>query len=114
MRILERWKLVRRVYHRGERKNFYQIRGNTWEVVSEIAATIFRDELREGKALVSRSMQEINSTEAETSEDQAEIQFFKDRLSEAQEYMEACEHILSLFLERGKITPAVLKKVEIT
>ena len=114
MRILERWKLVRRVYHRGERKNFYQIRGNTWEIVSEIAATIFKDELKEAKALVSRNMEELNSLEGKTPEDEEEIQFFKDRLSEAQEYIEAGEHILNLFLDSGKITPAVLKKVNIT
>ncbi len=114
IRILERWKLVRRVYRRGERKNYYQIVRNTWEVVTEIAATICKTELKEGKALICRNMEELNSVEARTPQDEEGIQFLKDRLSEAQQYIEVGEHILTLLLERGEITPAVLKRIKIT
>jgi DNA-binding transcriptional regulator GbsR (MarR family) len=114
IRILERWKLVRRVYHRGERRNFYETKGNMWEIETEIASTILKDELTECRTLVSRSLEDLGSVEVETPEDEKEVRLLKDTFSEALEYIDAWEHILNLFLERGEITPAVLKKVKIT
>ena len=113
IRILERWKLVRRVYHRGERQNFYEIRGHMWEIETEIASTILRDELTETKALVSRSLEALDSVEAPTPEDGQDVQFLKERFAEALEYIGAGEYLLNLFLERGQITPAILKTVKI-
>ncbi|MHC5034965.1 MAG: GbsR/MarR family transcriptional regulator, partial [Planctomycetota bacterium] len=60
IRILERWKVVRKVYRRGERRNFYQARGNMWEVWAEIASTILKDEVTEGRVLVSRSLEDLS------------------------------------------------------
>ena len=113
IRILERWKLVRRVYHRGERQNFYEIRGHMWEIETEIASTILRDELAETKALVSRSLAALDEVEATTPEDGQDVQFLKERFAEALEYIGAGEYLLNLFLQRGEITPAILKKVKI-
>ena len=45
IRFLERWKVARRVYHRGERKNFYEIAGDIWEIETEIVSTIMKDEI---------------------------------------------------------------------
>ena len=45
IRLLERWKVVRKVYHRGARKNYYEIRGNIWEIETEIMSTIVKDEI---------------------------------------------------------------------
>ena len=113
IRILERWKLVRRVYHRGERQNFYEIRGHMWEIETEIASTILRDELAETKALASRSLEALDSVEAVTPEDGQDVQFLKDRFAEALEYIGAGEYLLNLFLQRGQITPAILKTIKI-
>ena len=45
IRFLERLKVVRKVYHRGERKNFYEIAGDIWEIETEILKTLIKDEL---------------------------------------------------------------------
>jgi len=43
IRVLERWKVARRVYNRKDRKNYYEIRGNIWEIETEITRTIITD-----------------------------------------------------------------------
>ena len=113
IRILERWKLVRRVYHRGERRNFYEARGNPWEIASEVVSTILKTHLTEFEALIARSTEDLKSIDAETPEDQEQVQLLGDTFSEAMEYVEAVKHILDLVVQRGQITPAVLKKVTI-
>ena len=39
IRLLERWKAVRRVFNRGDRKNYYQLRGDLWEIETEIVSS---------------------------------------------------------------------------
>jgi DNA-binding transcriptional regulator GbsR (MarR family) len=114
IRILERWRLVRKVYRRGERRNFYETRGDMWDVGAEVASTVVRDMLAESRSLASRSLAELDAVEAQTAEDEEEVRLLKGTLSGALEYLDAMEHILNLFLQRGEITPAVLKKVTIT
>jgi DNA-binding transcriptional regulator GbsR (MarR family) len=113
IRILERWKLVRRVYHRGERRNFYEARGNPWEIATEVVSTILKTQLTEFEPLITRSTEDLKPIEAETPEDEEQIQLLRDTFCEAMEYVEAAKHILDLVMQRGQITPAVLKKVTI-
>ena len=40
IRLLERWKVVRRVFSRGDRKNYYEIAGDLGEIETEIMSTI--------------------------------------------------------------------------
>ena len=54
IRFLERLKVVHKVYHRGERKNFYEIAGDIWEIETEILKTRFKDELERVQRLVDR------------------------------------------------------------
>jgi DNA-binding transcriptional regulator GbsR (MarR family) len=114
IRILERWKLVRRVYHRGERRNFYEARGNPWEIATEVVSTILKAHLTEFEALIARSAEDLKSIDAETPEDREQVQRLRDTFSGSMEYVEAAKHILDLVTQRGQITPAVLKKVTIT
>ncbi|HUU90957.1 MAG TPA: helix-turn-helix domain-containing protein [Phycisphaerae bacterium] len=113
IRILERWKLVRRVYHRGERRNFYEARGNPWEVATEVVSTILKMHLTEFEAFIARSTEDLKSIDAETPEDREQVQRLRDTFFGSMEYVEAAKHILDLVTQRGQITPAVLKKVTI-
>lgn len=114
IRLLERWKVVRKVYHRGARKNFYEIRGNIWDIETEIMSTIVKDEIERVKSLMSNCKTDLNAIQGTTEEENAEISFLQQRFSEINEYIESAEHILSLLLKQGKITPAVVKKITIS
>jgi DNA-binding transcriptional regulator GbsR (MarR family) len=113
IRILERWKLVRRVYHRGERRNFYEARGNPWEIGTEVVSTILKTHLTEFEALIARSAEDLRLIDAKTPEDREQVKLLKDAFSESMEYVEAVKHIFEVIMHRGQITPAVLKKVTI-
>lgn len=114
IRLLERWKVVRKVYHKGARKNFYEIRGNIWDIETEIMSTIVKDEIERVKSLMSNCETDLNAVHGTTEEENEEIAFLKQRFSEINEYIESAEHILNLLLKQGEITPAVVKKITIS
>jgi DNA-binding transcriptional regulator GbsR (MarR family) len=110
VRILERWKVVRRVFNRGDRKNYYQMRGDLWEIETEIVTTIAKDELEGFADSLSRWKQDLSDAEDREAEDGA---FLDKRFGEFDEYLDAMKHILKIFTREGKVTPAVIKKIEI-
>ena len=114
IRLLERWKVARKVYHKGARKNFYEIRGNIWEIETEIMSTIVKDEIERGKSIMSNSEKDLNKIKEKSTEDKEEIAFLQQKFSEINEYIESAEHILNLFLKQGEISPAVVKKITIS
>jgi len=113
IRFLERWKVVRKVYHRGARKNFYEIRGNIWEIETEILSTIVKDEIERVRETISKSETDLNAikTEGNAADETA---FLRQRFSEINEYIESAEYLLNLFLKQGEISPAVVKKITIS
>ena len=113
IRLLERWKIAKRVYHKGARKNFYQARGSIWEIETEIAKTIARDEIERFKSLIAHSVSDLGAVKARAKDDKAQVEFLRQRFGEIQEYIDAGEHLLNLVLKKGDITPAVVKQIEI-
>ena len=114
IRLLERWKVVRKVYHRGARKNFYEIRGNIWEIETEIMSSLVKDEIERVKSLMSTSETDLNAIQGTTEEENEDISFLQQKFSEINEYIESAEYILNLFLKQGEITPTVVKKITIS
>ncbi len=114
IRLLERLKVVRKVYHKGARKNYYEIRGNIWEVETEIMSTIARDEIARVKSLMSDCENDLNTVKVKTEEENEDINFLQKRFSEINDYIESAEYILNLLLKQGDITPAVVKKITIS
>jgi len=114
IRLLERWRVVKRVYHKGARKNFYQFRGTIWEIETEIAKTIARDELERAKTQLAECVDDLEAVEPDSEEERRQVDYMRERIGELEEHVEAGEHLLELFLKKGEITPAVVKQIEIT
>ena len=114
IRLLERWKVVKRVYHKGARRNFYQFRGNIWEMETELAKTLVRDEIERFKTLITHSVDDLKAVKTRSKEDKAQVDFMRKRFVELEEYVDAGEYLLSLLLKKGDITPAVIKKIKIS
>jgi len=114
IRLLERWKVVRKVYHRGERKNYYRIRGSIWEIETEIMSTIARDEIDRVKRIMSRSEDNLAKIDGTHNAQGEDIAFLQERFAEIREYIESAEHVLNLLLKQGEVTPAVVKKITIS
>ncbi|MFC1588519.1 GbsR/MarR family transcriptional regulator [Planctomycetota bacterium] len=114
IRFLERMRIVRRVYHRGARKNYYAILGDIGEIKTEVWSTIVKDEIERCKTLVGRCLSDLKVMKVKGNEEQEELEFVQARFSEIDEYVEAAEHLLDMILKKGKITPAVIKKIKIT
>jgi DNA-binding transcriptional regulator GbsR (MarR family) len=114
IRLLERWKVARKVYHKGARKNYYEIRGSIWEIETEIMSTIVKDEIERVKSIMSNSEKDLNKIKEKSKEAKEEMAFLQQRFSEINEYIESVEHILNLLLKQGEISPAVVKKITIS
>jgi DNA-binding transcriptional regulator GbsR (MarR family) len=110
IRLLERWKAVRRVYHRGDRKNYYELRGDLWEIETEIVTTILKDELAWFAEQLARWKEDLAQAENGDPEGKA---FLTKRLEEIDEYMDAASHVLQLLMREGKVTPSTIKKIQI-
>lgn len=114
IRILESWKIVKKVYHKGERKNFYTIRGSIWEIETEIMSTIVKDEIDRVKKILSNSNNDLNMLQGSTEQESKEISFLNERFAEIDEYIESMEYLLNLFLKQGELSPSVVKKITIS
>ena len=110
IRLLERWKAVRRVFNRGDRKNYYELRGDLWEIETEIVTTIMTDELGKFADHLARWKGHLGETENGDVEGKA---FLSKRLEEIDEYLDAARHVLQLLTREGKVTPATIKKIQI-
>jgi DNA-binding transcriptional regulator GbsR (MarR family) len=110
IRLLERWKAVRRVFNRGDRKNYYELRGDLWEIETEIVTTIMTDELGKFAEHLARWKGQLAETENGDVEGRA---FLSKRLEEIDEYLDAARHVLQLLTREGKVTPATIKKIQI-
>ncbi len=115
IRLLERWKAVRRVFNRGDRKNYYELWGDLWEIETEIATTICKEELDRFADYLARWKSDLAESEEGDSEDSnsEDKEFLTKRLEEIEQYLDAGRHLLDLFLREGKITPGVIKKIQI-
>jgi len=114
IRYLERFKVVRKVYNKGARKNFYEIRGSISEIETEVLSTIAKDEIERTKKMMAKIKADLNTVKGKSAEEKEEIVFIKRRFSEMEEYMESAEYLLNLLLKQGEITPAVVKKISIS
>ena len=114
IRILERWKAVRRVYNRGERKNYYEMNGTLWEIETEIASTMVNEELDRFRRIIERNNKILKSSKPKNSQEKAELVFIKSRFEEIKDYLEAADYFLKLLTSKGEITPALIKRIKIT
>ena len=114
MRLLEQWKVVRRAYQRGARKNFYQFNGDIWEVETEIMSTLAKDEMERFRKLLDRTEAHLKTVKPSGADAKSQVRFMKQRIVEMRDYLEAAQYFLDMLMAKGKITPAVIKKIKIT
>jgi len=110
IRLLERWKVARRVFNRGDRKNYYEVRGDLWEIETEIVTTIMKEELDRFADHLARWKRDLAETEEGDPTDKT---FLTKRLEEIDEFLDAGRHVLRLLTREGKVTPAAIKKIQI-
>ena len=113
IRFLERLKIVRKVYHRGERKNYYEIAGDIWEIETEILKTLIKGELERFQKIVDHDEAFLADYQVADGEDVSELELIRDRVTAIREYLRSGEHLLDLLLKKGTITPAVIRQIEI-
>lgn len=87
-----------------------ELRGDLWEIETEIVTTLLKDELDEFVHYLNRWKSDL--AEAEEG-DPDEKEFLAKRLAEIDEYLDAMRHVLQLLMREGKVTPSTIKKIQI-
>ena len=111
IRLLERWKAVRRVFNRGDRKNYYELRGDLWEIETEIVSSILKEELGQFAEYLDRWKGDLAAVEEGDSEGRA---FMAKRLEQIDDYLEAARHVVDLLARQDRVTPATIRKIQIS
>lgn len=114
IRLLERWKVVRRAYNRGSRQNFYEMNGDLWEIETEVMSTIIRDELDRFRKHLEGSRQRIKGSKGRSAAEKKDLKHLRARFEELNDYLEAVDHFLGVLAKKGKLTPTVIKKIKIS
>ncbi len=102
--------MARRVFNRGDRKNYYEVRGDLWEIETEIVTTIMKEELDRFADHLARWKRDLAETEEGDPTDKT---FLTKRLEEIDEFLDAGRHVLRLLTREGKVPPAAIKKIQI-
>jgi DNA-binding transcriptional regulator GbsR (MarR family) len=114
IRILERWKVARRVYNRGERKNYYEMNGTLWDIETEIVSTVVDEELDRFRRIIDRNNDFLKASKPKNSHERDDLKFIQSRFDEIKDYLEAADYFLKQLTKKGKITPALIKRIKIT
>jgi DNA-binding transcriptional regulator GbsR (MarR family) len=110
IRFLERWKVARRVYNRKDRRNYYELRGDIWEIETEIISTIAKDAIARFRELTARWEKDLESV----GDDEAERRdSLLAKFKNIKEYVEAVEYFMNMLISKGGVTPALIKTIKI-
>jgi DNA-binding transcriptional regulator GbsR (MarR family) len=111
VRLLERYKCVKKVYIRGDRKSYYEGIFDYWEIIRGIISTVARDEIKVMRSLIEESEKKIKDSISQfEKEDKDTANIFIKRIDGLREYYEGFEDILNA-IEKKDMKPVQLRKI---
>lgn len=114
IRFLEQVKVVRRTWNRGDRKNYYEIRGELYEVGIALLQGIVTEEFRKIGKMIAKCVKDLDLL-IDNGKCNSEAEFLKKRFILVDKYREAMEYMMKMISEAGgMLTPGVIKKFKIS
>lgn len=111
IRELRAWGVVKKVYMRGDRKDYYVAEDNIWKLLTQIIRERKRREFEPTLESMRRWMTDVSQvTEAMDEKDAQTAQIFGKRLKDMQAFLEAVDFIADIFVKAGPIEPEDLKR----
>lgn len=103
LRSLLDWGLVRRVHHRGDRKDYYTCDASVWEIFESIARQRTRREVEPILDTIAKCCSLAGRAEGETQDLQArqEAQRYRVRLEEMLDFLRVLTRLFESFLQAG-------------
>lgn len=96
VRALERWNMVRKVWIKGDRKDFYEAETDFWRIIRGVLKE--REKKEFDQALGSISGLRIKGEEAHKKEKSAETAFAVERLKKLEDYISTMDQMVGMLL----------------
>jgi DNA-binding transcriptional regulator GbsR (MarR family) len=99
MRALERWGMAKEVWVRGERKKYYTVEHDLWQVIRNVLGSRERREVQLAIQVLSKSVEKLQSAEDELTPEEKELaQFYLERISDLQAFFQFAQMALETVL----------------
>lgn len=114
IRELRAWGVVRKVYVRGDRKDYYVAEDNIWKLLTQIIKERKRREFEPTLDAMKRWLSEVSTcAEKMDSKDAETARTFARRLTDMQSFLEAVDFLADAFVKAGPIEPEELKRLAV-
>lgn len=97
IRALERYGIVRRVWVKGSRRDYYEAESDITKVVMDRIKSMARSRLMELDDMVNSSIHALNSVNPSDKSEKEEIEVFKERLGKLRNLQNKAQTLFNLF-----------------
>jgi HTH-type transcriptional regulator, glycine betaine synthesis regulator len=103
LRALCGWGIIRKVHHRGERREYYESLSDVWEIFSIIAAERKRREMDPVLETIRQCRQMLDASAlGKSGAQQPPVQLTQERLASMEQFMEVTNRIFQQFVSNAK------------
>ena len=99
MRALERWGMAKEVWVRGERKKFYAVESDLWQVMRNVLGSREKREVQLALDVLGESIAKLKTAESTlTPEEQELARYYLERIAELQSFFQVAQLALTAVL----------------
>ncbi|MCP5094238.1 MAG: hypothetical protein GY943_01665 [Chloroflexi bacterium] len=115
MRSLERWGMAKEVWMRGERKKYYTVEHDLWQVISNVLNSRERREVQLAIQVLSESVEKLQQANDELSDEDKELaKFYLERIDDLRAFFQFAQMALETVLgSENNIDFDAVTKIEI-
>jgi len=96
MKALERWNMVRQIWVRGDRKDYYEAEADFWKIVRGVLREREKKEFDQALVSIGNTLKKTDENYRKTKT--AEMAFAKERLKKLEAFIENMDKLVSVFL----------------
>lgn len=97
IRALERYGVVRQVWVKGSRKDYYEAEADISKVIVERMRSMVKGRLSEVDGMISSSYEVLNAVSSDSLEDAESVKVFKERLEKLRAFYDQAKSLFELF-----------------
>lgn len=108
IRNLERWGMARKLWIKGDRKDYYEAETDFWKMIRTILSEREEKEFTQGLATLKACLEHL--TAAETT---AEVEFYRQRLTHIRDFFAGAQRAIEALLSLDQIEARALAVIEL-
>lgn len=115
MRNLERWRMVREVWVKGNRRKFYEAETDLWKIITYILQSRELNDVRAAVAVLEQDIESLQTAKLSLPEEDLQLaEFYQERVVQLHDFFRLAQLILENFVA-SEAPPEVgdLKRIEI-